>query len=225
MDEIYFRQIKAGPMQNFVYAIGCPRTRECVLIDPAWEVASLLEQLGTDGMTLTGVLITHYHPDHCGGSSLGFTVEGLPELMAQQPVPVHINEHEAPGLKEVTGIDDSDMVKHASGDQLKIGDVEVTFLHTPGHTPGSQCFRVGDSLVSGDTLFLEGCGRVDLPGGDVDELYYSLTQRLAKLPDDVTLYPGHHYHAKPSADLGEVRRTNYALQVPTVEAWRQMMGR
>jgi glyoxylase-like metal-dependent hydrolase (beta-lactamase superfamily II) len=151
-------------------------------------------------------------------------VRGLPELMRLAPVKVHVHEREAAGLKQVTGLSDTDLVKRASGDQLALGDVELRFLHTPGHTPGSQCFLVGDALVSGDTLFLQGCGRVDLPGGNADELYESLTKRLGSLPGELTLYPGHNYGGKPSAKLAEVRRTNPYLRVPTLESWREMMG-
>ncbi|GMV38988.1 MAG: MBL fold metallo-hydrolase [Myxococcales bacterium] len=224
MEDLYFRQIPVGPMSNFAYAIGSLSTRECVLVDPAWEVRALLDQLDEDGMTLTGALVTHYHPDHCGGSMYGFAAEGLPELMKLRPVPVHVNEHEAEGLRRVTGLSASDLTRRASGDRVVVGGVELTFLHTPGHTPGSQCFLVGDRLVSGDTLFLQGCGRVDLPGGDAAAMYESLTQRLSALPDDTILYPGHLYSPEPHAPLRDVRRTNYALLVPTLKDWLRMMG-
>jgi glyoxylase-like metal-dependent hydrolase (beta-lactamase superfamily II) len=112
-----------------------------------------------------------------------------------------------------------------SEDKVKVGDVEVSCLHTPGHTPGSQCFRVGDRLVAGDTLFLQGCGRVDLPGGNSEELYRTLTQRLAKIQDEIVLYPGHNYGSGPSAPMGDVRRTNSLLQINRVEDWFSIMGR
>ncbi|MFT7621470.1 MAG: hydroxyacylglutathione hydrolase [Myxococcota bacterium] len=224
MDGLYFKQLQLGPMENFVYVLGCERTRDCVIVDPAWEVDLLLEQLDKEDLNLVGTLVTHYHPDHCGGSMMGFTVEGLPQLMTKRPVPVWINEHEADGLKKVTGLSDSDLKKATSGDKVRVGDIEIELLHTPGHTPGSQCFRVGNGLVSGDTLFVEGCGRVDLPGGDSEEMYRTLTQRLAKLPNDIVLYPGHNYGHAAHAELGEVRETNHYLRVPNLEAWRSLMG-
>lgn len=224
MDGLYFKQILAGPMENFVYAIGCERTRQCVLVDPAWDVPGLLDVLDEDGMELTGALITHYHPDHCGGSMMGFSAPGLPELMAARPVHVYVNEHEAAGLKQVTGLSDSDLHLTTSGEKLSVGDMEVEFLHTPGHTPGSQCFRVGKGLVSGDTLFIQGCGRVDLPGGDAEEMYRTLTTKLARLPDDTILYPGHNYGHAPHCELGEVKQTNHYMRVPTLEDWMRMMG-
>lgn len=221
---LYFRQIAAGPMANFVYAVGCTEQRKCVLVDPAWAVDSLLRVVDEDDMELVGALVTHYHPDHCGGSMLGFSAEGLPELMTRRPVPVHVHQDEALGLKQVTGLEDSDLVKRASGDRLKVGDVELRFLHTPGHTPGSQCFLVDDKLIAGDTLFIQGCGRVDLPGGNPADLYESLTTKLSKLPDGTVLYPGHHYDPATSASLGEIRQKNYALQVKSLDEWLRLMG-
>jgi len=140
-------------------------------------------------------------------------------------VPIHVNKHEAEGLKVVTGVSDCDLRRVDDGDRLKVGDLELRFLHTPGHTPGSQCFLIGDRLVAGDTLFVQGCGRVDLPGSDPEEMYRSLTDRLSKLPDDVLLYPGHDYGGRPTSTLGEERKTNYCLKVPTLEDWLRLMGR
>jgi glyoxylase-like metal-dependent hydrolase (beta-lactamase superfamily II) len=138
-------------------------------------------------------------------------------------VPVHIHRLEAEGVRKVTGLSESDLVKHDSGDKVRVGDVEIELLHTPGHTPGSLCFRLKDAIVAGDTLFLQGCGRVDLPGGDSEQMYETLTKRLATLPADTILYPGHAYGGE-HADMGTVRRTNAYLRVPNLQAWRRMMG-
>ena len=125
---------------------------------------------------------------------MGFSIEGVAALLARDDVSakVHVQAPEAVGMKRVTGCSDSDLVVHASGDVLEVGNLRVTLVHTPGHTPGSQCFYVHGTpgpgvdgmLVSGDTLFLDGCGRTDLPGGDPEALYESLTQKLAQVPDD-----------------------------------------
>jgi glyoxylase-like metal-dependent hydrolase (beta-lactamase superfamily II) len=123
----------------------------------------------------------------------------------------------------VTGLSASDLATHDSGDVIRVGDVEIQLLHTPGHTPGSCCFRLKDALVAGDTLFLQGCGRVDLPGGDPEEMYYTLTQRLSTLPGDMVLYPGHAYGGK-SAPLDHVRRTNPYLQTGFLRQLRAGMG-
>jgi hydroxyacylglutathione hydrolase len=221
--ELILQQIQAGPMQNFVYVVGCPTTREVVLIDPAWEVDALLDHVRENGYEPVGALVTHYHPDHCGGSIRGHRIEGVAHLLEKQGMKVHVNKHEADGLKKVTGLEDSDMVKVDSGDKLKVGDIEIEFLHTPGHTPGSQCFRIKNTLVSGDTLFVQGCGRVDLPGSDIDQMHASLC-KLAALPDETVLYPGHHYGEEPSATMGFVKESNHYLRVPDLATWRQLMN-
>jgi glyoxylase-like metal-dependent hydrolase (beta-lactamase superfamily II) len=156
---------------------------------------------------------------------MGFRIEGIKELLELRSVPVHVQEAELPWVQRVTECDASDLVGHTSGDRVGVGDIEVELIHTPGHTPGSQCFFVDNRLVSGDTLFLEGCGRTDLPGGDPAELYQSLTQRLAKVPDTAVLFPGHMYAPQPSASMGETRRENFVF-APTTEAqWLAMFGR
>jgi glyoxylase-like metal-dependent hydrolase (beta-lactamase superfamily II) len=121
-------------------------------------------------------------------------------------------------------LSDSDLTLHDSGDVVSVGQIPITLMHTPGHTPGSQCFVVDDKLVAGDTLFLDGCGRTDLPGSDPDAMYESLTQRLATLPDSTVLYPGHRYSPAASATLGETRTRNYVFRIPTLEQWRAFMG-
>jgi len=175
-------------------------------------------------MRLVGALATHYHPDHVGGSMAGFTIEGVRELLDLAPVPVHVQADEREWVSKVTGAGDADLVTHTSGDVVRVGEIPIELIHTPGHTPGSQCFLVDNRLVAGDTLFLEGCGRTDLPGGDASQLYESLTQKLAKVPDDAVLFPGHLYSAEPSATMGETRRWNYVFRPHSEAEWLAMFG-
>ena len=175
-------------------------------------------------MKLTGVLATHYHPDHVGGSMMGMNIEGVAALLDLQTVPIHVNSNEASWVTRTTGISDGDLVKHSGGDKLCVGDIEITFVHTPGHTPGSQCFLVEQRLVAGDTLFLEGCGRTDLPGSNPGEMYTSL-QTLAKMPSDTLVCPGHQYSAMPSSNLGDVVATNHVFKPQTQEQWLEWFGR
>lgn len=231
---LYFRQLFAGrdfgandpvcaQMQNFVYLIGDKEKGECLVVDPAWAVDDLIDVAARDGMKITGALATHYHPDHVGGTMFGFTVEGASRLLAKNPCKLHCHRAEAEGIRKITGLSASDLEQHDGGDKVRVGDVEIEWLHTPGHTPGSSCFRLRDALVAGDTLFLQGCGRVDLPGGDPEQMYYTLTQRLSSLPGELTLYPGHAYGGV-KAPLSEVRRTNPYLQVKDLMQWRRYMG-
>ena len=233
-DRLYFRQLLsgrdfavsdplAGQMVNFVYLIGDRSTGEAVVVDPAYGVAELVELAGADGMRLVGALATHHHPDHVGGSMMGYGIQGIGDLLAVNPVPVHVNANEAEWVRRVTGVSASDLVSHDSGDMVHVGGVEIQLLHTPGHTPGSQCFLVGDLLVSGDTLFLDGCGRTDLPGADPDAMYDSL-QRLASLPDEVAVFPGHRYSPASVASLAAIKELNYVYKPTTREQWLAMFA-
>lgn len=221
-NELIVEQIAIGPMQNFAYLLGSRRTREVVIVDPAWDIGALLERVNAKGYTLTGALVTHYHPDHIGGSFGSTTVAGLPELLELAPVRIYANKLEADGVKKVTGVSDSDIVRVDSGDTLQVGAIEIQFLHTPGHTPGSQCFRVKNRLVSGDTLFINGCGRVDLPGSNKDDMYHSM-QKLKALPDDTLLLPGHNYGHISSATMADTKEQNPYLNVTDLDTWRQIV--
>ncbi|MGK2879608.1 MAG: MBL fold metallo-hydrolase [Mycobacterium sp.] len=233
-DRLYFRQLLAGrdfaegdmiatQMRNFSYLIGDRETGDAVVVDPAYAAGDLVDALHADGLRLAGVLVTHHHPDHIGGSMMGFELKGLAELLEHTTVPVHVNKHEAQWVSRITGIPISDLTDHEHGDVVSVGAIDIELLHTPGHTPGSQCFLLDGRLVAGDTLFLEGCGRTDFPGGDVDEMFRSL-QQLKTLPGDPTVFPGHWYSAAPSAPLADVRRTNYVFRATSLEQWRTLMG-
>ena len=228
-DELYFQQISVGEMANLAYLVGSRSTRQALLVDPAWSVDALLDRAAADGMDVVGALVTHYHQDHVGGELFGFEIEGLRRLLERHPVPVHVQEREALGVRRVTGVSESDLVRHAAGDVVEVGGVRVTLLHTPGHTPGSQCFLVGspgrpDALVSGDTLFLGSCGRVDLPGSDPKAMFDSLHHTLGRLPDETLLYPGHLYAPQASSTLGEQKRTNPYLRVARLDDFLAFLG-
>lgn len=220
-DRLYFRQLLSGrdfalgndlatQMVNFVYAIGDRTTGECVLVDPAYAVGELVDVVESDGMRVTGALATHYHPDHIGGSMMGFDIEGVTTLLDRVHCPIHVQRAEVPWVTRTTGISETELVAHDPGDRLAVGTIEIELVHTPGHTPGSQCFLVDGRLVAGDTLFLDGCGRTDLPGSDASEMEHSL-RMLSKVDDDVVLYPGHRYSLASSALMGSVKQSNWVL--------------
>jgi glyoxylase-like metal-dependent hydrolase (beta-lactamase superfamily II) len=234
-DGFYFRQLLAGrdfaigddmarQMVNFVYVIGDRETGEAILVDPAYRPRELVELVEADGLRLTGAVATHYHFDHVGGSFMGHDVEGIRELLEVADVPVHVQAAEVEWVTRSTGVGADTLVAHQSGDHVRVGGLDVTLIHTPGHTPGSQCLLAGGRLLSGDTLFLEGCGRTDLPGSDPAEMYRTLTQRLSAVSDDTVLFPGHMYSPDPSARMGDVREHNYVLAPSSAEQWLAMFG-
>jgi glyoxylase-like metal-dependent hydrolase (beta-lactamase superfamily II) len=229
-DQLYFRQLLSGrdfattnplarQMANFTYVVGDAVTREVVLVDPAYAPEELLGILDAAELTLTGVVATHYHADHIGGDLMGHGVPGIAELSRVVEVPVHVQAGEASWVLEGTGVGTPPVVAHRSGDVLDVGSISITLVHTPGHTPGSQCLYLKGRLLSGDTLFIDGCGRTDLPGSDPGEMYVSLHERLAGLPDETILFPGHFYSPEPFATLGEVRRNNFVLAPRSATEW------
>jgi len=179
-------QAQLGPMANFVYIIADPVTRKAAVVDPAWDVKRIIDYTEGKDYDIEKILITHYHQDHLGGNMMGQNIQGAAEMVSQVKAKVYVNRNEAEGVKRVSGLSDSDLVKVEAGDVFKLGDLEVKFIHTPGHTPGSQCFLIDGNLISGDTLFVNSCGRVDLPGSDPEQMYHSL-RRLAELPHDTLL--------------------------------------
>lgn len=218
-ETIYLKQMELGPMQNFVYLVGDPATRQCVVVDPAWEIDAIVGTAAADDMTIIGALITHTHQDHVGGHLFGLNIPGVEELLEKVKAKVYVHKAEREFLKGFG----SDLVKVDNTDTLQVGRLGLTFLHTPGHTPGSQCFLVDGRLISGDTLFIGSCGRTDLPGSDPSEMYYSLTQRLYKLPDETVLFPGHNYGGA-SSTLGDEKRGNPFMRFPSLGEFLRMMG-
>ena len=208
---LYLKQLELGPMQNFVYLIGDPQTKEAAVVDPGWEVPTILEAAQRDGYRITRAILTHSHFDH---------VMGLPQLLESVDVPVHIHVTEAHEL----GVAESSVKLANDGDVIQVGSLPVTLLHTPGHTRGSQCLLVDGNVLSGDTLFIRAVGRWDLPGGDPRAMYESLTERLKKLDDHTKLYPGHNYAPVPISTIGEEKLHNPFLQPKTAEEFLHLVG-
>lgn len=201
---LFLHQVELGPMQNFIYLIGCEKTREAAVVDPAWDVPAILRIANNHQFHIKTILLTHTHFDH---------INGVEDLLKQTDARVFVHKKEAAALR----YGGANIAKIESGDSVKVGDLNITFIHTPGHTPGSQCFYVGDRLITGDTLFIKGCGRCDLPGGNPEEMYHSLTGTLKRLDDQIKVYPGHHYADVPVSMIGDEKRRNPFMMSRTVE--------
>ena len=220
---IWFKQLELGPMQNYVYLLGDPTTHEAAVVDAAWDVDAAIRVAEAEGYRITKDLVTHFHPDHLGGDLMGHQITGAAELVAKVPAKVYIHKAELPFVHRLTGLSDSDIVAVEGGDEVQVGNFKVKFVHTPGHTPGSQCFLVGNALVSGDTLFIGSCGRVDLPGSDPEEMYRSL-QQLGELPEETILYPGHNYADRPRSTIGDEKKTNMMMRFRNLQDFLSLMG-
>ena len=203
--------LELGPMENFVYLIGDPDSKDAAVIDPGWEVPRILDAAKQDGYRITRVFLTHHHFDHAAG---------VEELLRHVPARVYAHRDDVPYLtvprEQLTAVQD--------GDVVSVGALPVTMLHTPGHTPGSQSLLAVGRLFTGDTLFIGSCGRCDLPGGDARALYRSLSGKLRLLDDTTLVMPGHNYGETPSAPLGEEKRRNPFLASPSLEAFLRLVG-
>ena len=208
--KLYLKQIELGPLQNFVYLIGSLETREAAVVDPAWDVPRILEAAAQDEMRITTVIITHTHFDH---------VNGVEEIVRATDAQVVVHKKEAPAV----AIEKSNLRAIEGGQEISLGPLTLSFLHTPGHTPGSQCMTVGDRLITGDTLFIGGCGRCDLPGGDPETLYQSLS-RLNRLDDRLVLYPGHNYAPQPTSTLADEKSYNPFLKARDADQFLSLVG-
>ena len=149
------------------------------------------------------ILCTHSHFDH---------VDQVEHLLKERDVPVYMLREEI----DFSGFHCENLRPVSPGDTLRVGGVEIDVLHTPGHTPGSVCFRVRDNLVTGDTLFVDGCGRCDFVGGDPEVMFSTLRKLIEDLPADTTMYPGHDYGNTPSATLDAQLQSNPYLKLGTV---------
>ena len=172
--------LELGPMENFVYLLHDHSSDTAAIVDPAWDVQEVLSLADEKGIRITDILLTHSHHDH---------VNGIEKVLAQTDAQIHLLKAEARFWGKT-------LVKpnlHHGGDSIKIGKTEIKVLHTPGHTPGSACYHAGSELIAGDTLFVFGCGRCDLQGGDPEEMFSTLKRIKSELPGGTILHPGHNY--------------------------------
>ena len=202
--ELILKQMELGPLQNFIYFVGDARTNEIAVIDPAWDVDFLCREAENHGYAIKAIFLTHGHQDH---------VNGLEEILTRHKVPAYISKHEAPFYKP-----QHDKLKEVEDKaKLRVGQIEFECILTPGHSPGCQCFKYKNILIAGDAIFINGCGRCDLPGGNAKIMYHSLYNIIKKMPDDTIIFPGHNYGDTPYATLASQKKTNPYLQCKNLE--------
>lgn len=204
-------QIEVGLLQNFCEILFCPDTREAAIVDPAWELDRLLKEVATRGLRVTTALITHTHNDH---------IEGVAELVAKTGAAVVVSPREADRVRR----DAKTIVDATESVDVAIGRRGVRVLETPGHTVGGVCFLADGYIVTGDLMFVGGCGRTDFQGGDTATMWKSL-QRVAALPEETRVYPGHDYGDTPTSTIGQELRTNRFLLCKSYEEFRAMRER
>ncbi len=192
-------------MQNFTYILEDEKTGEAVLVDPSWAL-DMVEQLITrNNLKIKYIVNTHHHFDHTIGN----------EAMAKA-TGAKIIQHESSTLKHDISVKD--------GDKIQFGDSEVSVIHTPGHSKDSICLVGDGKILTGDTLFVGNCGRIDLPGGSAKDLYHSLFDVLSKLDDNLVMYSGHNYGSTKTSTLGQQKTTNFVMQNRTEGEFVELLG-
>ncbi|MDH5178367.1 MAG: MBL fold metallo-hydrolase [Gammaproteobacteria bacterium] len=181
--------LELGPMENFVYLISDKKTGRAAVVDPAWEVDEVLKLARQRGVTITDILLTHSHHDH---------INGIQQVLNAHDAQLHLCKAEA----DFWGKALTTPTLHHGGDIIQLGDTAIEVLHTPGHTPGSACYKINHDLITGDTMFVFGCGRCDLAGGDPEQMFDTL-RKLGRLPGDTIIHPGHNYSVKETSTIAE----------------------
>ena len=204
-------QIEVGLLQNFCEILYCPDTREAAIVDPAWEVDRLLREVERLKLRVTTLLITHTHNDH---------IEGVDELVQKTGAAVVVHPREAERVRAAGRT----LIEVADGRDLALGRCGVRALETPGHTVGGVCYLADGYVVTGDVLFVGGCGRTDFPGGDTAQMWNSL-QRLARLPEETRVYPGHNYGDTETSTIAHELRENRFLRCASLDEFRLLRER
>lgn len=200
---MFFKQIKYRS-DNFSYIIADETSGEAAVVDPSFNVDAIALILKDRNLSLKYIINTHGHPDHTAGN------EQLKTAFHSKIV-----AHKLSHVDQDVNVDD--------GDTISMGKVTFKVIHTPGHTPDSICLLTDDKLLTGDTLFVGECGRTDLLGGSAKDMYISLLQKIAKLDDNIEVYPGHDYGPHPTSTIAKERKTNYTLQNRTLQQFLQFM--
>lgn len=182
--------LELGPMENFVYLIVDNTTRRAAVVDPAWDVPAIRQQAERLGVTISDILLTHSHHDH---------INGIDALRQHTDAQLHLLKPEA----EFWGQHLDLPTLHHGGDVIQLGKTPVTILFTPGHTPGSACYHLGSDLITGDTMFVYGCGRCDLRGGDPEEMFDTLNKLRTEMPRNTVIHPGHNYSVTPTSTIDD----------------------
>ena len=186
---------ESGPMANFIYLIEDNATKKCALVDPAWDLTNVFEYIDQRSLFLDKILLTHSHNDH---------VNAIDKVLTDYDIQININHDEQAFWRK--NYDNFNL--NYGGDLIHLGDTMIKSIHTPGHTPGSTCYSIGDDLIAGDTLFVFGCGRCDLHGGDPELMYKSLRQIRESLSSDTIILPGHNYSTKKTSTLNNEIKNN-----------------
>jgi hydroxyacylglutathione hydrolase len=202
---MFFKQIQRHS-DNYSYIIADESSREAAVVDSSYNADELVKIIKNEKFQLKYLINTHGHSDHTAGNT------ELRSIFSAKLI-----AHKLSKIRYDVFVDD--------GDVLKVGQISIKIIHTPGHSTDSICLLIDNQkLLTGDTLFVGECGRTDLPGGNSKSMYESLFSKLLNLSDDVEVYPGHDYGVKPSSTIGEEKKSNYTLQPRSLKDFLEFMS-
>ena len=178
-----------GPMQNFVYLVEDVATKNCAIFDPAWDLSEPLNLVAKNAAVITDIFLTHSHADH---------TNGIDQILNIFDAQVHLSHAES----KIWQPEQKKSILHYGGDIFQLGTTAIEILHTPGHTHGSVCYKINGHLITGDTMFVFGCGHCKL-GGDPNMLFNTLRSLRSNLAADTVIHPGHHYAEQATSTIDE----------------------
>jgi|LQYC01.1.fsa_nt_gi hydroxyacylglutathione hydrolase len=205
---MYIKQFQMSDFMVFSYLVGCQKTKEAVVIDPAGDVEIILDDAAKHDFRITKIVNTHGHVDHIMGNA---------DLKKKTNATIIIHEADAHLLTAYSSYNlkmydaqpsPSPDVLVKDGDTISFGEEKLRVIHTPGHTQGGMCLYAKGYIFTGDTLFIEGVGRTDLPGGSWPTLLHSITNKILSLPEETVVFPGHNYGYRPTSTIGDEKRNN-----------------
>lgn len=202
--DLYFEQHLIGQMRNFGYVIGDPKTKKAAVVDPSFDARILQKVASNNGYSIEVIFNTHHHPDHI------FDNERLADETGAK-----VAAHRLSMVRKDITLEDGQIVP--------LGELKVKVVHTPGHSPDSSCYIVAGRVFTGDCLFVGDCGRVDLPGSSVEQMYDSLFNKVRKMDEDLIVCPGHHYGPTPMSTIGKEKKSNYVLQPRSLDEFEEFM--
>ncbi|MFC1752293.1 MBL fold metallo-hydrolase [Thermoproteota archaeon] len=192
-------------MNNFSYIIGDDETHLGVIVDPGFDIEKIFNLALQMKLKIIYIINTHEHSDHISGNK-DLVIKTGGKIVAHKDAKLY---------KDIM-VEDEDIIK--------IGKTNIKIIHTPGHSPESICLLADNKLITGDTLFVGECGRIDLPGGSAEDLYHSFFDKIMKMEDDIEVYPGHNYGKKPFSSIGFEKKNNYVLKKRTKDEFLRFMN-
>ncbi|VFJ15101.1 MBL fold metallo-hydrolase [Candidatus Nitrosocosmicus franklandus] len=199
-------QFLVGEMANFTYLLIDEINNSCIIVDPSWDLDTIFEYIKKNNLQIKFIINTHSHFDHTLGNEQVVQVTGA-KIMQHRNSPLH-----------------KDKILE-DGDRIEFGSSIIDVIYTPGHTKDSICLIVDNEIIlTGDTIFVGSCGRLDLPGGSASEMFDSIYGKLSNLDEKLIVYPGHHYGSKKTSSMRDEKQNNFVFKFRSKEEFLSFMN-